>query len=52
MPQTRKTRISQTTLKSYNQFRMVRTGTLKWLQMTTDTGMKLKSETTYKERYQ
>ena len=40
--------ISQTALKHYNQFRNVRTEDLRWLQITTDTGMKLKVETKVK----
>ena len=46
MPQTPQNTISQTTLKNYNQFRSVRTEDLIWLKITTDTGMKLKVETT------
>ena len=52
MPQNAQNKISQNALKYYNQFRSVRTEALKWLQITTDTGMKLKFETTFKERDQ
>ena len=34
--------ISQTALKYYNEFRNVRTEALRWVQMTTDTGIKFK----------
>ena len=40
--------ISQTSLKHYNQFRSVITEALRWLQITTDTGMKIKVGTTVK----
>ena len=42
---------SQTALKHYNQFRSVRTESLRWLQIITDTVMKLKVETTVTEIY-
>ena len=42
--------ISQTALKHYNQFRNVRTDALRWLQINTDTGNKLKAETIAQER--
>ena len=44
--------ISQIALKHYTQFMLVRTEALRWLKITTDTGMKLKVDTTVKERYQ
>ena len=37
--------ISKTELKHYNEFRNVITEALRWVQMTTDTGIKLKVET-------
>ena len=52
MPQNPQNKIGQTEPKHYNQFISVRTEDLRWLQITTDTGMKLKVETTVKERYQ
>ena len=52
MPQNPQNTISQTALKNYNQFRTVRTEALRWVQIATDTGMKLKIETPVKERYQ
>ena len=48
MPQNPKNIIIQNSLKHYNQFRSVRTEAIRWLQITTDTGMKLKVETTVK----
>ena len=42
--------ISQTSLKHNNQFIIVITGALRWLQITTDTGKKIKVETEAKER--
>ena len=44
--------ISQPTLKHYNQFRSKITEAIRWLQITTDTGTKLKFKTTVKARYQ
>ena len=44
--------ISQTTLKHYNQFRSKITEAIRWLQIATDTGKKLKFKTTVKARYQ
>ena len=44
--------IIQTAPKHYNQLRSVITEALIWLQITTDTGMKIKFETKVKERYQ
>ena len=41
--------MSQTALKHYNQFRSVKTEALVWVQITTNTGNKLKIETTVKE---
>ena len=52
MPQNPQNTISQTVLKHYNKSRSVRTEALIWLQITTDTGKKLKFETTVKEIYQ
>ena len=49
MPQNPQNTISQTALKHYNQFRIVRTEALIWLQIATDTGMKLKVEIIFKE---
>ena len=48
MPQKSQNEISQTVLKHYSQFRSIITGDLRWLQITTDTGLKLKVETTLK----
>ena len=45
MPLNTQNTISQTALKKYNNFRSVRTEALRWLQITTDTGMRLKVET-------
>ena len=50
MPQNPQNKISQTSIKHYNQFRGERTQAIRWLQITIDTGMKLKVETTVKER--
>ena len=52
MPQNQQNTISQTALKNYNEFRNVRTEALRRVQMTTDTGIKFKVETSSKERYQ
>ena len=52
MPQNPQNKISQTALKYYNEFRGVRTEALRWLKITTDTGTKLKVETTAKEIFQ
>ena len=52
MPQNPQNTISQTTLKHYNEFRYVRSEALRWVQMTIDTGIKFKVETSAKERYQ
>ena len=52
MPQNKQNHIIQTNLKHYNQFRSVITEALRWLQIATDTGNKLKVETTVKERDQ
>ena len=40
--------INQTSLKHYNKFRCLRTEDLIWLHIDTDTGKKLKVETTFK----
>ena len=42
--------IVQTKIKHYNKFRSVITAALIWLQITIDTGKKLKVETEVKER--
>ena len=52
IPQNPQNTIGQTALKSYNQFRSVRIKDIIWIQITTDTGVKLKVETTSKERGQ
>ena len=44
--------ISKAEIKNYNQFKSVRTEALIRLQITTNTGKKLKVETETKERYQ
>ena len=51
MPQNPQKQISQTTLKHYNKFKGLITESLGWEKITTDTLMKLKVETTVKERY-
>ena len=48
MPQNPQKIVSQTEIKHYNQFRSVRSEALRLLQITTDTGMKIKVETTVK----
>ena len=50
IPQNPQNTISQTSLKHYNKFIIIITEDLRWLETTTDTGMKLKVETTVKER--
>ena len=52
IPQNPQKKISQNALKYYNELRNVRTEALIWVQMTTDTGIKFKVETSSKERYQ
>ena len=52
MPQDPNNKISQTTLKYQNEFRNIRTEALRWVKMTTDTGIKIKVETSAKERNQ
>ena len=52
MPQNPQNTISQTALKNYNQFRIVRNEALGLLQITTDAWIKLKVETIIKERDQ
>ena len=52
MPQKPQNKIIQTTLKHYNEFRNIITEALIWLQITTDTGIKFKVETSDKERDQ
>ena len=44
MPKSLKNTISQTALKHYNEFRNVRTEGLRWVKITTDTGIKFKVE--------
>ena len=46
MPQNLQNTISRTALKHYNEFRSIITEALRWVQMTKDTGMKLKVDTT------
>ena len=48
MPQNPQNKISQTALKHYNEFRNLRTESLRWVKMTTDTGIKFKVETSAK----
>ena len=48
MPQNPQNTISQIALKNYNEFRNVRTEALRWVQMTTYTGIKFKVETSAK----
>ena len=52
MPQNPQKKIIQTALKQYNQFRSVITEALRWVQIITDIGMKVKVGTTVKEIYQ
>ena len=52
MPQIPQNKISQTVLKHYNQFIIIRTETLIRLQITINTGNKIKVETTVKKRNQ
>ena len=52
MPHNPQNKISKTALKNYNEVRNVRTEYLRWVQMNTDTGIKLKVETSSKERDQ
>ena len=49
MPQNPQNTINQNALKYYNQFRSVITEYLRWVQITTDIGMKVKVGTTVKE---
>ena len=46
MPQNPQNTMSQTELKHYNDFRSVRIEALRCVRMTTDTGMKIKVNTT------
>ena len=48
MPKNTQNTISQTALKHYNQFISIITEDLRWLQITVDTGKKLKVETIVK----
>ena len=50
MPQNQQNIISKTKLKHYNQFRSVITEALRWLQITTYTGKKIKVVKEAKER--
>ena len=50
MPQNPQNIIFQTEIKHYHQFRIVRDEYLRWLQITTDKGDKLKVETTVNQR--
>ena len=52
MPQNPQNTIIKTALKHYNQFWSLITEALRWVQIATDTGMKLKVKTKVKERYQ
>ena len=52
MPHNPQNTISQTALKHYNKFRNVRIEAIRWVQMTIDTGIKFKVETSAKERDQ
>ena len=52
MPHNPQNTISQTALKHYNEFINVIIEALRWVQMTIDTGIKFKVETSAKERYQ
>ena len=52
MPQNQQNTISKTALKHYNGFRNVITEALRWVQITTDTRIKFKVETSSKEIYQ
>ena len=51
MPQIPQNTISQTALKYYNQFKIIITEALRWLQTTIDTVNKIKVETESKEIY-
>ena len=52
MPKKPQNTMSQTALKYYNQFRSVRAKAIRWLQITTNTGKKVKVETESREIYQ
>ena len=52
MPQNSQNTISQIAHKNYNQFRSVIPEALIWVKITTDTGIKIKVETTVKDMYQ
>ena len=52
MPKKTQNKISKTALNHYNKLKSVRTEALGWVQIATDTVMKLKFETTIKERDQ
>ena len=52
MPKNPQNTISKAALKHYNESRNVRTEVLRWVKMTTDTGIKFKVETSTKERDQ
>ena len=51
MPQIPQNTISQTALKYYNQFKIIISEALRWLQTTIDTVNKIKVETESKEIY-
>ena len=51
MPQIPQNTISRTALKYYNQFKIIITEALRWLQTTIDTVNKIKVETESKEIY-
>ena len=48
MPKNLQNKIRQTALKKYKKFISVRAESLRWLQITTDIGKRLKVETTVK----
>ena len=50
MPQKLLNTMSQTAINHYNQFRSVRTESLRWLKIATDTVNKIKFETESKEK--
>ena len=52
MPKNPQNKMSQTALKYYNQFRSVRAKAIRWLQITTDIGKKVKVESESREIYQ
>ena len=52
MPQNPQDTIIKTALKYYNELINTRTKSIRWIKMTTDTGIKFIVETSDKERYQ